>query len=104
MTCQMNKMPQMSQMSQAQLLHFIDMVSFQVIDTQLFLDTHPKDEEAIKTAQELARREVLMCGISSGTNVAAALKLAKKLGPGKTVVTVLPDTAERYFSTPLFEE
>ena len=63
-----------------------------------------EDEEAIKTAQELARREGLMCGISSGTNVAAALKLAKKLGPGKTVVTVLPDTAERYFSTPLFEE
>ena len=45
-----------------------------------------------------------MCGISSGTNVCAALRLAKKLGPGKTVVTVLPDTAERYFSTPLFEE
>ena len=62
------------------------------------------DEEAIRTAQDLARKEGLMCGISSGTNVAAALKLAKKLGKGKTVVTVLPDTAERYFSTPLFEE
>ena len=62
------------------------------------------DEEAIQTAKELARLEGLMCGISSGTNVAAALKLAKKLGKGKTVVTVLPDTAERYFSTPLFEE
>ncbi|MCR5627424.1 MAG: cysteine synthase A [Lachnospiraceae bacterium] len=61
------------------------------------------DEEAIRTAKDLARKEGLMCGISSGTNVAAALKLAKKLGPGKTVVTVLPDTAERYFSTPLFE-
>lgn len=61
------------------------------------------DEEAITTAKDLARLEGLMCGISSGTNVAAALKLAKKLGPGKTVVTVLPDTAERYFSTPLFE-
>jgi cysteine synthase A len=60
------------------------------------------DEEAIRTAKDLARLEGLMCGISSGTNVAAALKLAKKLGPGKTVVTVLPDTAERYFSTPLF--
>ncbi len=43
----MNQMPQMNQMSQAQLLHFIDMVSFQVVDTQLFLDTHPKDEDAI---------------------------------------------------------
>jgi len=63
-----------------------------------------KDEEAIKTAKELASKEGIMCGISSGTNVAAAIKLAKKLGKGKTVVTVLPDTAERYFSTPLFEE
>ena len=60
------------------------------------------DEEAIQTAKDLARLEGLMCGISSGTNVAAAKKLAKKLGKGKTVVTVLPDTAERYFSTPLF--
>jgi len=62
------------------------------------------DEEALQTARDLARKEGLMCGISSGTNVAAALKLAQKLGPGKTVVTVLPDTAERYFSTPLFED
>lgn len=61
------------------------------------------DEEALQTAKDLARLEGLMCGITSGTNVVAALKLAKKLGKGKTVVTVLPDTAERYFSTPLFE-
>lgn len=61
------------------------------------------DEEAIETSKNLARLEGLMCGISSGTNVAAAIKLAKKLGKGKTVVTILPDTAERYFSTPLFE-
>lgn len=60
------------------------------------------DEEALQTAKELARQEGLMCGISSGTNVAAALKMAKKFGKGKTVVTLLPDTAERYFSTPLF--
>lgn len=62
------------------------------------------DEEAIDTAKKLATMEGIMCGISSGTNVAAALALAKKLGKGKTVVTVLPDTAERYFSTPLFED
>jgi cysteine synthase A len=62
------------------------------------------DEEAINTAKNLARLEGLMCGISSGTNVAAALKLAKILGKGKTVVTLLPDTAERYFSTPLFDD
>lgn len=62
------------------------------------------DEEALETSRRLAREEGLMVGISAGTNVAAALKLAKKLGKGKTVVTVLPDTAERYFSTPLFEQ
>ena len=62
------------------------------------------DDEAVATARRLAREEGLMCGISSGTNVCAALKMAKELGPGKTVVTVLPDTAERYFSTPLFED
>ncbi len=62
-----------------------------------------KDEEALQTSKDLATKEGIMCGISSGTNVAAALRLAKKLGKGKTVVTVLPDTAERYFSTPLFE-
>lgn len=62
------------------------------------------DEEALFTAKELASKEGILCGISSGTNVAAAKKLAKKLGKGKTVVTVLPDTAERYFSTPLFDE
>ena len=62
-----------------------------------------KDEEAIQTSKDLALKEGILCGISSGTNVAAAIKLAKKLGKGKTVVTVLPDTAERYFSTPLFE-
>lgn len=61
------------------------------------------DEEALSTAKDLAAKEGLMCGISSGTNVAAAIRMAKLLGKGKTVVTVLPDTAERYFSTPLFE-
>ncbi len=60
------------------------------------------DEDALETSRSLARKEGLMAGISSGTNVFAALKLARKLGPGKTVVTILPDTAERYFSTPLF--
>ncbi len=62
------------------------------------------DDEAIQTAKDLASKEGLMCGISSGTNVAAAIKLAKALGKGKTVVTVLPDTAERYFSTVLFDD
>lgn len=62
------------------------------------------DGEAMETTRRLAREEGILCGISSGTNVTAALKLAKKLGPGKTVVNILPDTGERYFSTPLFCE
>ena len=62
-----------------------------------------KDEEALKTSKDIASKEGIMCGISSGTNVAAAIKMAKKLGKGKRIVTVLPDTAERYFSTPLFD-
>jgi len=61
------------------------------------------DDEAIRTAKELASKEGLLCGITSGTNVAAAIKLAKKLGPNKNVVTILPDTGERYFSTPLYD-
>ncbi len=76
-----------------------------ILNQNIYQDIYiVKDEEAIRTAQELASKEGLMCGISSGTNVAAAIQLAKKLGEGKTVVTVLPDTAERYFSTPLFED
>ena len=95
-TCRISKNPinahwpgHQRSVDQSELASFINIVS---------------DEEALETAQRLAREEGLMCGISSGTNVAAAIQLAKKLGPGKTVVTVLPDTAERYFSTPLFEE
>ncbi|MBQ8540383.1 MAG: cysteine synthase A [Clostridia bacterium] len=76
----------------------------EILNTEIYNDICIiNDEEAIRTAKELASREGIMCGISSGTNVAAAIKMAKKLGKGKTVVTVLPDTAERYFSTPLFE-
>ena len=62
------------------------------------------DDEAIRTSKLLASQEGIMCGISSGTNVTAALRLAKMLGEGKTVVTVLPDTGERYFSTELFSD
>ena len=76
-----------------------------ILNQQIYDDIYIiTDSEALETAKRLAKEEGLMCGISSGTNVAAALKLAKKLGPGKTVVTVLPDTAERYFSTSLFGE
>ena len=76
-----------------------------ILNQNIYSDIYiVSDEEAINTSRRLSREEGLLCGISSGTNVAAALQLAKKLGEGKTVVTVLPDTAERYFSTVLFEE
>ena len=70
-----------------------------IIDEVCIID----DEEALQASKDMARLEGILCGISSGTNVAAAIKLAKKLGKGKRVLTVLPDTAERYFSTPLFD-
>jgi len=74
------------------------------LNTNIYDDVYiVTDEEAIQTSKDLARREGLLCGISSGTNVAAALQMARKLGKGKTVVTLLPDTGERYFSTPLFD-
>ena len=77
----------------------------EILNQQIYNDIYVvTDEEALDTSRRLAREEGLMVGISAGTNVAAALRLAKKLGKGKTVVTVLPDTAERYFSTPLFDE
>lgn len=77
----------------------------EILNQDIYDDTFiVTDSQAIRTSRELARKEGIMCGISSGTNVAAALELAKKLGKGKTVVTILPDTAERYFSTPLFDE
>ena len=62
------------------------------------------DEQALNTSKDLALKEGILCGISSGTNVAGALRLAERLGEGHTVVTVLPDTAERYFTTPLFND
>lgn len=61
------------------------------------------DDEALQMSRRLASEEGLLCGISSGSNVVAAVRLARALGPGKRVVTLIPDTGERYFSTPLFE-
>ncbi len=75
-----------------------------ILNTEIYNDVCIiKDEEALQASKDLASKEGIMCGISRGTNVAAAMRMAKILGKGKTVVTVLPDTAERYFSTPLFE-
>lgn len=76
----------------------------EVLDTSIYDDIITiSDKEALDTARELAKREGILAGITSGTNVAAAKMLAAKLGKGKVVVTILPDTGERYFSTPLFD-
>lgn len=56
------------------------------------------DQDAIDTARRLAREEGLLCGFSSGAACWAALQVARRLGPGKTVVTLFPDTGERYLS------
>ena len=75
----------------------------EILDTDIYSEiTIVSDDDAIETSRRLAREEGLCVGISSGSNVFAALKLARELGKEKTVVTILPDTAERYFSTNLF--
>ena len=75
-----------------------------ILDTKIYSHIDiVSDADALKTAKDLARLEGLMCGISSGSNVCSALRMAKKLGPGKRVVVLLPDTAERYFTTALFD-
>lgn len=59
-------------------------------------------EEAIEMTRRLAREEGLLVGISSGANIAAAIRVAEQMSSGQTVVTVAPDTGERYLSTPVF--
>ncbi|SMC59817.1 cysteine synthase A [Oscillospiraceae bacterium] len=75
-----------------------------ILDRDLISDIEiVTDEEAIQTTLDLGKKEGILCGISSGTNVCVALRMAKLLGKGKRIVTILPDTGERYFSTELFE-
>jgi cysteine synthase A len=61
------------------------------------------DEESLETARDLARLEGIFCGISCGATMAGALKIAAEVAPGQTFCVMLPDTGERYLSTPLFE-
>ena len=62
------------------------------------------DDEAIATSKALATQEGIFCGISSGGTFAAALKVAEKAGAGTVILAMLPDTGERYLSTPLFAD
>ncbi len=62
------------------------------------------DDDAIATAKRLAREKGLFVGTSSGAYIWASIRVAKRLGKGKTIVTLLPDSADRYYSTDLFRE
>jgi cysteine synthase A len=73
-----------------------------VLDVSLIDDViEVTDDDAISTARDLARVQGILVGTSSGANVWACMQAAKKAGPGQNIVTVLPDRAERYFSTSL---
>ena len=73
-----------------------------VLDTSIITDIiEVTDEDAISTARQLAKVQGLLVGTSSGANVWAAQKMAEKYGKDKTIVTILADRAERYFSTAL---
>ncbi|WP_281165730.1 cysteine synthase A [Liquorilactobacillus sicerae] len=75
-----------------------------VLDTDLYDGIiEVTDEQAIQTAQKVSRQEGFLPGISAGANIFGAIELAKKLGHGKSVVTVVPDNGERYLSTDLFD-
>ncbi len=74
-----------------------------VLDTSIITDiVTVSDDDAINTARELAKDHGLLVGTSSGANIWAAKKMAEKYGKDKVIATVLPDRAERYFSTSLF--
>jgi cysteine synthase A len=76
----------------------------EIMDRTVFDKILPvTDEEAIDTAKDLATREGIFCGISSGGTFAAALKVAAEAADGSSILAMLPDTGERYLSTPLFE-
>ena len=75
-----------------------------VLNREVFDDLVPvTDEESIETSRALAQREGIFAGISAGGTLAAALKVAEKADPGAVILAMLPDTGERYLSTPLFE-
>ena len=74
-----------------------DILDKSVIDRAILVT----DAQALEVARRLAREEGIFCGVSSGTNVFAALQMAKELGEGHRVVTVIPDGGEKYLSTAL---
>ncbi|MSU91109.1 pyridoxal-phosphate dependent enzyme [Rhodobacteraceae bacterium 2CG4] len=83
---------------------FIPAVLQEAVDTRLYDDVVPvPGAEGIKWARELARREGIFCGISAGATFAVARQIAERAPAGSVILCMLPDTGERYLSTPLFE-
>jgi cysteine synthase A len=84
---------------------FIPKLTQDVVDGK-FIDQllHIPGPEALKNAKDLAKREGIFCGITSGGTFAAALRIAKDAPQGSTILAMLPDTGERYLSTPLFAD
>ena len=75
-----------------------------VLDTEIYNEVIAiPSEKAMETARDLATKEGLLVGISAGAAVDAAIQIAKELGPGKKVLTIIPDNGERYLSTALYE-
>ena len=76
-----------------------------IVDTSLINETiYVKDEDAVRTAQRLASEHGLLVGISSGANVFAAVRVARRMRKEDNVVTILPDSADRYLSLGIFEK
>lgn len=74
-----------------------------VLDRTVFDQlAHVSDADAIQTAKDMATKEGIFCGISGGATVAAAIALAQRAKDGATILAMVPDTGERYLSTPLF--
>jgi cysteine synthase A len=82
---------------------FIPRLTGDAVDARLFDEVLTIDgPEALRLSRELAQKEGLFVGITAGATFAGALKVAAKAKPGSTILAMLPDTGERYLSTPLF--
>ena len=74
-----------------------DTLNMNIFDKIIQID----DDDAIETSRQLSRQEGILCGISAGASTFVALETAKRLGPGKRILTIIPDTGERYLSMDL---
>jgi len=83
---------------------FIPLVLQESVDKKYFDERVPiPGPEGIKWAKALAQKEGIFCGISSGATFAVAMQIAEKAAPGTVILAMLPDTGERYLTTPMFE-